>query len=254
MANCPKSIKCLEQLPARSLDDGSHIAYQPVAFWDPEWRNYRGGQAKPIWVMNLETNNLQRSPRANRERHIDPVWLDGTVYFLSERDYTMNIWSYNPESGESKQQTFHSQFDVKSLDSGDGIIVYEQGGYLYELDPATGTHEQIEIEVQGDMTQARPRWVGASATDLSNAALSATGQRALFQFRGEVITVPKEEGSWRNLTKSSGVANRYPIWSPDGQQVAWFSDASGEYQLNISDQKGLDDPRNYYTARAYVLF
>jgi len=239
----PQKHKIPRAAAGELSDDGSHIAYQPVSFWDPEWRNYRGGQAKPIWVVDLETNELKISPRANRERHIDPVWLNDTVYFLSERDYTMNIWSYNPETGESEQQTFHSQFDVKSLDSGDDIIVYEQGGYLYELDPSTGEHEQIEINVRGDMTWARPRWVEAPSTSLSNAALSPTGQRALFQYRGEVLTVPKEKGSWRNLTKSSGVANRYPIWSPDGQKVAWFSDKSGEYQLYISDQKGLENPK-----------
>ncbi len=239
----PQKHKIPRAAAGEISDDGSHIAYQPVSFWDPEWRNYRGGQAKPIWVVDLKTNELQTSPRANKERHIDPVWMDGTVYFLSERDYTMNIWSYNPENGESEQQTFHSQFDVKSLDAGDGIIVYEQGGFLYELDPGSGEHKQIEIQVQGDMTQARPRWVDASPTSLENANLSPTGQRAIFQFRGEVITVPNEKGTWRNLSKNSGAADRYPVWSPDGQRVAWFSDESGEYQLYITDQKGLEDPR-----------
>lgn len=239
----PQKHKIPRAAAGEISDDGSHIAYQPVSFWDPEWRNYRGGQAKPIWVVDLETNELKTSPRANKERHIDPVWLNDKVYFLSERDYTMNIWSYNPETGESEQQTFHSQFDVKSHDSGDGIIVYEQGGYLYELNPQTGKHQQIEIQVQGDMTRARPRWVDASPTSLDNASLSPTGKRALFQYRGEVITVPKEKGTWRNLTTSSGAADRYPIWSPDGQKIAWFSDESGEYQLHIVDQKGLEEPR-----------
>lgn len=239
----PQKHKIPRAAAGEISDDGSHIAYQPVSLSDAEWRNYRGGQAKPIWVVDLESDELQTSPRANRERHINPIWLDGVVYFLSERDYTMNIWSYNPETGESEQHTFHSQFDVKNLDSGDDVIVYEQGGYLYELDPSTGEHQKIEINVKGDMTHARPRWDNASATSLDNAFLSPTGERALFQYRGEVITVPKEKGTWRNLTKSSGIANRYPVWSPDGQQVAWFSDKSGEYQLYISDQKGLEDPK-----------
>jgi len=238
----PQKHKIPRAAAGEISDDGSKIAYQPVAFWDPEWRNYRGGQAKPIWVVDLKTNKLQTAPRANRERQIDPVWLDGVVYFLSERDYTMNIWSYNPDTGESKQQTFHSQFDVKNLDSGDGVIVYEQGGYLYELNPETGDHQRLTIQVEGDMTRARPRWVDASATDLENPALSPTGERALFQFRGEAISVPKKHGTWRNLSNSSGAANRYPIWSPDGQKVAWFSDQTGEYQLYISDQKGLEEP------------
>ncbi|WP_445665996.1 S41 family peptidase [Fodinibius sp. AD559] len=239
----PQKHKIPRAATGEISSDNSYIAYQPVSFWDPEWRNYRGGQAKPIWIVDLKTNELQTTPRANRERHIDPVWMDGIVYFLSERDYTMNIWSYNPKTGESEQQTFHSQFDVKSLDSGDNTIVYEQGGYIYELDPSTGDHQQITINVQGDMTQARPRWVDASPTSLDNATLSPTGQRALFQYRGEIITVPKEEGTWRNLSNTSGVADRYPIWSPDGQKIAWFSDESGEYQLHIADQKGLEDPQ-----------
>ncbi|WP_138429972.1 S41 family peptidase [Fodinibius saliphilus] len=239
----PQKHKVPRAATGEFSSDGQYIAYQPVDFWDPEWRNYRGGQAKPIWILNLETDELKTSPRANRERHIDPVWLNGTVYFLSERDYTMNIWSYNPETEKSKQYTFHSQFDVKSLDAGNKIIVYEQGGYLYKLNPTTGEHSQIEINVRGDMTRARPRWVDAPATTLSNATLSPTGQRALFQFRGEILSVPKEAGDWRNLTKSSGIANRYPIWSPNGQNIAWFSDESGEYQLYISDQKGLEEPR-----------
>lgn len=239
----PKKHKIPRAATGEISSDNSYIAYQPVSFWDPEWRNYRGGQAKPIWIVDLETNELQTTPRANRERHIDPVWMNGIVYFLSERDYTMNIWSYNPQTGESKQQTFHSQFDVKSLDSGHDTIVYEQGGYIYELDPSTGNHQQITINVQGDMTQARPRWEDAAPTSLKNATISPTGQRASFQYRGEIITVPKEEGTWRNVSNSSGVADRYPIWSPDGQKIAWFSDESGEYQLHIVDQKGLEDPQ-----------
>lgn len=250
----PQKHKIPRAAAGEISDDGSHIAYQPVELWDREWRNYRGGQAKPIWVVNLKTNELQRAPRANKERQLDPIWLDGTVYFLSERDYTMNIWSYDPDTEQSKQQTFHSQFDVKNLDSGDGVIVYEQGGYIYELNPETGNHRQIEISVQGDMTRARPRWVEASPTSLDNASLSPTGERALFQFRGEVITVPKEKGSWRNLTNSSGAANRYPIWSPSGQKVAWFSDKSGEYKLYISDQKGLEDPKEISLPKPTFFF
>ncbi|WP_441000536.1 S41 family peptidase [Fodinibius sp. SL11] len=239
----PEKHKIPRAAAGEISDDGSYIAYQPVSLSDAEWRNYRGGQAKPIWVVNLNTDELQQTPRANKERHINPIWLDNKVYFLSERDYTMNIWSYNPATGQSEQQTFHSQFDVKNLDSGGGVIVYEQGGYIYQLDPSTGNHKQIEIHVKGDMTQARPRWTDARPAELDNASLSPTGERALFQYRGEVISVPKEKGSWRNLTQSSGAANRYPIWSPDGQKVAWFSDQSGEYQLYISDQKGLEEPR-----------
>lgn len=224
--------------------DGSHIAYNPITFWDPEWRNYRGGQAQPIWIVNMDNFELTQTPRTDNERHTDPVWHDGSVFYLSERDFANNIWSYNPETEEEKQWTFHTKFDVKSLDAGDDLIVYEQGGYLHTLNPETGDTRQLAITVAGDMNWGRPRWEEPNAYQLSNARLSPTGQRAIFESRGEIITVPKENGTWRNLTNSSGAADRYPVWSPDGAQVAWFSDASGEYTLMITDQYGLEEPRS----------
>ncbi|SMO82975.1 S41 family peptidase [Gracilimonas mengyeensis] len=226
-------------------EDGQYIAYNPITFWDPEWRNYRGGQAQPIWIVNLESFDLVQTPRTDNERHTDPVWLgDDEVFYLSERDFANNVWSYNIETGEEKQWTFHSDFDAKSIDAGFGMIVYEQGGYLHLLNPENGETNQLEIHVAGDMSYGRPRWEEPSAYNLDNAQLSPTGKRAIFQYRGEIITVPKENGTWRNLSNSSASAERYPIWSPKGDKVAWFSDASGEYQLVISDQFGLEEPKS----------
>lgn len=224
-------------------EDGRYAAYTPITFWDPEWRNYRGGQAQPIWIMDLKDHSLIQTPRTDNERHTDPVWFNGKVYFLSERDFANNIWMFDVRSRELKQITFHKDFDVKSLDAGGGQIVYEQGGYLHLLDPKTNKAQQLKIEVRGDFGWAKSRWVDVAANRLANAALSPTGARALFEYRGDIFTVPKEHGDWRNLTQSSGVADRYPVWSPDGQKIAWFSDASGEYQLMIGDQYGLEKPK-----------
>lgn len=224
-------------------EDGKLIAYQQIGFWDPEWRNYRGGQAKPIWVVDLKNYSLKMSPQTDNERHTDPTWLNGVVYYLSERDYANNVWSYNPATNESKQITFHTDFDVKSLDAGNGQIVYEQGGYLHVLNPAANTSKKLTINVRGDFHWSRSRWEDIRPAVLQNASLSPTGQRALFEYRGEIFTVPKEKGDWRNITKSSGAADRFPTWSPDGKKIAWFNDASGEYQLMIADQEGLEKPR-----------
>lgn len=225
-------------------EDGRYLAYNPITFWDPEWRNYRGGQAQPIWIVDLETFDLLQTPRTDNERHTDPVWLDGVVFYLSERDFANNIWSYHPETGEEKQWTFHTDFDAKTLDAGFGMIAYEQGGYLHLLDPETGETEQLEIHVTGDMSYGRERWEDLNAFSLNNAAISPTGKRAIFEFRGEILTVPKEHGTWRNLTNSPASAERYPVWSPEGDKVAWFSDHSGEYTLMISDQYGLEEPKS----------
>ncbi|HMO39367.1 MAG TPA: PDZ domain-containing protein [Saprospiraceae bacterium] len=219
--------------------DGRYLAYTPIQPWDPEWRNYRGGTAQPIWIVDLQDFSLKQTPRANDERHQDPVWYQGKVYFLSERDFANNIWSFDPKTDELRQITFHKDFDVKSIDACQDRIVYEQGGYLHLLDPATGNAKQLTIEVRGDLNWARPRWEDVRPNQLQNASLSPTGKRALFEYRGDIFTVPKEDGDWRNLTQSSNAADRYPVWSPDGQQIAWFSDAGGAYQLVISDQMGL---------------
>ncbi|NEM97704.1 S41 family peptidase [Pontibacter burrus] len=239
----PEALKIPQASKGSLSPDGNYMAYQPINFWDAEWRNYRGGQAQPIWIVDMKDYSLKLTPQANQERHTDPVWLDGIVYFISERDFTSNIWSYNPKNNEVKQHTFHKQFDVKSVDAAAGMLVYEQGGYLHLLNPKTNDTKQLTIEVKGDFHWARERWMDVPANRLSNASLSPTGKRAVFEHRGEIFTVPKEAGDWRNITRSTGAADRYPAWSPDGKKIAWFSDASGEYKLMIGDQDGLTKPR-----------
>jgi tricorn protease len=239
----PEALPIPRAVAGEISEDSKYIAYQQIGFWDPEWRNYRGGQAKPIWIVDLKDYSLKMTPRTDNERHTDPVWLNNVVYFLSERDYANNVWSFNPATNELKQHTFHADFDVKSLDAGGGLIVYEQGGFLHTLNPADGTTKKLTINVRGDFHWARERWMDVRATALQNASLSPTGQRALFEYRGEVFTVPKEKGNWRNITNASGSAERFPVWSPDGKRIAYFSDASGEYQLMITDQEGLEKPK-----------
>jgi tricorn protease len=226
--------------------DGAQIAYTPITSWDPEWRNYRGGQAMPIWIVDMQTKELTTTPQPTKERHLDPVWFGEKVYYISERDYASNIWSFNPKTREEEQVTYHKKFDVKSLDAGPKEIVYEQGGYLHILNPSYNTAKQLSISVRGDMNFARTRWEDVSAKDLESPNISPTGKRALFEHRGEIFSIPKENGTWKNLTNSPGVADRSPIWSPKGDKIAWFSDASGEYKLVLADQDGKNQ-------KSYVL-
>ena len=223
-------------------EDGSWLAFQEIGLWDPEWRNHRGGQAQPVSVVSTSSWERVTAPWEG-ERHLAPVWLGGRVYYMSERDYAANVWSLDPATGVETQHTYHSDFDVKSLGAGDGVVVYEQAGYLHELDPATGQARQLEIRAAGDQNWARTRWEDVPANQLQNPRLSPTGKRALFQYRGEVLSVPAEEGSWRNLTRSPGVADRHAAWSPDGQRIAWFNDADDEYGLVIADQDGSNQRR-----------
>lgn len=233
--------------------DGKYAAYEPITYWDAGWRNYRGGQAIPIWIQDLQTNDLMRTPQLDGERHLNPVWFQKKVYYLSERDYLKNIWSFDPTTKEETQVTFFKKHDVMSLDASDSEIIFEMGGYLHVLNPKTKESQQLNINVAGDMNYARPRWESVSGRGLENPNLSPNGKRAIFEYRGDIFTFPKEEGSWRNLTNTPGVADRSPVWSPKGEHVAWFSDASGEYQLVVADQFGnnqksfpLENPTFYF--------
>jgi tricorn protease len=234
----PKPLAAPQAYLGELSQSGDWLAYQEIGYWDPEWRNYRGGQAQPVSVVS--TSTWERvTPPWEGERHMAPVWMDGTIYYMSERDWASNIWSFNPATGEERQLTHHADFDVKSLGAGYGVVVYEQGGYLYELDPSSGAARQLEIRVARDLNWARTRWEDIPANGLRDARLSPTGQRAMFEYRGDIFTVPVEKGSWRNLTRTSGIADRHAIWSPDGSRVAWFNDDGAEYGLVLGDQNGI---------------
>ena len=222
--------------------DGSLIAYQEIGLWDPEWRNHRGGQAQPISIVSADSWERTTTPWEG-ERQFAPVWMDDLVYYMSERDYASNVWAYDPANGEDRQLSFHTDFDVKSLGAGHGLVVYEQGGYLHAMDPTSGATRQLEIQVAGDQNWARARWEDVPAARLRDARLSPTGKRALFEYRGDLFTVPVEDGSWRNITRTSGVADRHAVWSPDGDRIAWFNDDGGEYGLVIADQDGTNARR-----------
>ncbi|MCY4507594.1 MAG: protease, partial [Acidobacteria bacterium] len=233
----PRPIALPQAYLGEMSADGAYVAYQEIGHWDPEWRNYRGGQAQPIAVVSTSTWERVTSPWGG-ERQMDPAWMDGVVYYLSERDWAGNVWSFDPRTGEERQLTRHADFDVKSLGAGDGVVVYEQAGYLHELDPASGRTRKLEIRAAGDMNWSRPRWEEVPPDRLRSAGLSPTARRALFEWRGELFSVPAGEGSWRNLTRTPGVADRHPVWSPDGSRIAWFNDAGGEYGLVVAGQDG----------------
>ena len=226
-------------------EDGQYMAYQPYSFWDPEWRNYRGGQAQPIWIYNFKTKETIKTVQGDKERHTVPIWVNGILYFISEKDYIANIWSYDPKTKLQKQHTFHVDFDIKNIAAADKSIVYEQGGKLHNLDLTNNKTTPLVINAEGDLNWSRPRWNNLTANSFINASLSPTGKRALFETRGEIFSVPKENGDWRNISHSTSSAERYPIWSPDGSKIAWFSDASGEYELMIADQSGIQPAKSF---------
>ena len=237
----------------RISPDGTRVAYRLNNSWDEERRNYRGGQNRPIWITDLRTWETMTPPWEG-SKDMDPVWLGQTVYFISDRDGVANVWAYDTRSKNLSQLTRFTDFDVKTLDAGIGGLVFEQAGVIHELDVASGREHVVNITAAGDFPWMMPRWEDVTAR-ITSLALSPTGKRVLVEARGEIFTIPAEKGDTRDLTHSSGSAERDPAWSPDGKYVSYFSDRSGEYRLVIEDQGGvkparsiaLPNPSHYYT-------
>ena len=233
--------------------DGTRVAYRMNNSWDEERRNYRGGQNRPIWIVDLNSFDMV-SPPWTDSKDVDPVWLDEAVYFISDRDGVANVWEYQTKTRKLTQVTKFTDFDVKSVGSGAGAVVFEQAGYVHELDPGSGKEHVVNITATGDFPWMMPNWEDIT-NRMTNMALSPTGKRVAVEARGEIFTIPSEKGDVRNLTNSSGSAERDPAWSPDGKYVSYFSDKSGEYKLVIETQDGLTPPReitlqhptHYYT-------
>jgi tricorn protease len=234
--------------------DGARVAYRMNNSWDEERRNYRGGQNRPIWIVDLKSYDLV-SPPWTDSKDVDPVWLDNAVYFISDRDGVANVWAYETNTRKLSQLTKFTDFDVKALDAGGGALVFEQAGYVHELDPASGKEHVVNINAAGDFPWMMPNWKDVT-NRISNMALSPTGKRAVVEARGEIFTIPADKGDIRNLTNSSSSAERNPAWSPDGKYISYFSDKSGEYRLYLEAQDGLtpareialQNPTHYYTA------
>lgn len=234
--------------------DARRIAYNPIRnLWtEGTWRHYRGGQEPFIWLFDFATQETEAVPHQNAS-DTWPMWIGDVVYFVSDLDGTMNLFGYDTQTKRLSQVTHHADFDVKNASAGAGVIVYEQGGRVHLFDPASGMTTALAIHLEADLPTVRSHYVNA-VPFIQNADLSPTGVRALFEARGDIFTVPAKKGDIRNLTRTPGIAERYPAWSPDGRTIAYFSDASGEYRLVLRDQGGtgeeiavpLDGPTFYY--------
>jgi len=225
--------------------DGKHIAYVPVdnnrRLSAIGWKRYRGGKASRVWIANLSDLGLDQVPRETSNDG-NPMWFGGKVYFLSDRNGPFSLFVYDPKTKKVDQALPGNGSDIKSASAGPGAIVYEQFGSLALFDPATGKAHTIAVTVPADLPNVRPHFKKVE-NEISGAALSPSGARAVFEAHGEILTAPGEKGDIRNLTNTPGTMERSPAWSPDGKWVAYFSDESGEYQLFLKSPDGMSEPK-----------
>lgn len=216
--------------------DGKRLAYMPSDPANEIWKRYRGGEASEIWLTSLADGAIERVPR-DGSNDASPMWVGGAVYFLSDRNGATTLFKYDAQSKQVTQVVENHGLDIKSASAGPDVIVYEQFGALHLFDPATQRSTPIAVTISADLPRVRPHFVSAGDR-IADANLSPTGARAVFEARGEIITVPADKGDARNLTNTPAVMERAPAWSPDGRSVAYLSDASGEYTLHIVPQSG----------------
>ncbi|HEX8176287.1 MAG TPA: PDZ domain-containing protein [Pyrinomonadaceae bacterium] len=213
--------------------DGKRLAYTPLWGLSAQtWRNYKGGATSRILIADLSEGRAEEIPRAADSSNSEPMWVGEKVYFLSDRTGTTNLFSYDTTTKNVEQLTRYEKYDVKSAGASDDAVVFVRDGALHLFDLKSGTTRTLEVSVAGDFPETKPRtvdalrWIGIST-------LSPDGEKILFGARGEILTVSVKTGEAVNLTKTSGTAERFPAWSPDGRLLAYFSDESGENELNV---------------------
>src|SRR6266403_354576 len=234
------------QVPRASLTgfspDGNKIAYLETSQEFRTWKRYRGGWSLPIAVFDLKKNSYEELPKT-AGMDLFPMWHGNAVYFISDRDGVMNLYSYDLGSKQTKKLTDYKEYDIKWPSLGPDAIVYENGGLLYEYNLASGKASNIPIQVHAEDIEARPEFKTV-AENIGGYGISPSAARVVVEARGNIFTVPAEHGSVRTLTTdNSSVHELNPAWSPDGKWIAYLSDKTGEYEVYLRPQMGGEDVR-----------
>jgi tricorn protease len=231
--------------------DGTWLAYTPHSTDNRTWKRYRGGMATDVWLFNLKTGESRRATDWEGTDTL-PMWHGDTMYYLSDEGgsddtHRLNIWSYDLASGKREQVTRFTEHDVKwpaisPEGPGKGEIVFQNGASLWRLDLATRTSNAVPISIPGDRPKLMPQVIDANGF-IQGSSISPSGKRVAVQARGDLWSAPAENGTPRNLTRTSGIAERDPSWSPDGKWIAFFSDETGEYELFVMPADGKGERR-----------
>ncbi|MDR2915035.1 MAG: PDZ domain-containing protein [Tannerella sp.] len=216
--------------------DGKKLAYNRVMREFRTWKYYKGGMADDIWIYDADKKSVENITN-NDAQDIFPMWVGDEIYFASDRDRTMNIFVYNTKTKETSKVTNFTDFDVKFPATNGQMIVFENGGYIYKLDPSAKKAEKVNITLTSDNIYARSE-IKDGGKYLSAASLSPEGKRLVITARGEIFNLPAEQGVTKNITRTPGAHERSAAWSPDGKHIAYISDITGETELYMQPAEG----------------
>ena len=213
--------------------DKSKIAYNRVFREFRTWKYYQGEMADEVWIYDFKTKQIENITN-NKHQDIFPMWAGDNIYYLSDRDRIMNLFSYNVKTKDTKKLTSFDKYDVKFPSLGDKAIVFENGGYIWSFDLSTQKAEKLSIYIDEDMNGGRSQLKDASQL-IRGVDLSSDGKRVILSARGDIYSVPVNSGITHNITETSGVHERNVQWSPDGSKIVYISDETGEDELYIRD-------------------
>jgi tricorn protease len=220
-------------------EDGERIAFNRISRERRTWKRYKGGMAQDVWIYDFARNDTRQLTDWEGSDNF-PMWHGDTIYFNSDRrDGKLNLWAVPEEGGDAVQVTFHDEYDVKHPSLGPDAIVYENGGWLHVLDLARENAEprRLRVELRSDHVWARPQLRSVEQW-MRDFAVAPDGQRAAVTARGDLFSLPAENGPVRNLTGTGDVRERAVEWSPDGKTLAYLSDRSGEYEVYVRPADG----------------
>ena len=227
--------------------DGKQFAFNRMFREFRTWKHYQGGQADEIWVNKVGTTEMKKLTE-NKNQDLFPMWIGDCIYFISDRDYTMNLFKYDTKSGATTKLTDFKEYDIKFPAASDKYIVFENGGYIYKYTVADGSCKKVNVSLNDINLASRPEFRTVSGYACT---MSPDGERALVAARGEIFSVPAQKGAVYNLTNTADGHERDAAWSPDGKWIAYFSDKDGEYQLYMLDTEKMNEPES---AKAVTSF